>query len=87
MRNCRKQYNNGNVVQCKENVDAFQIKEEKLLAKDKILPDSARDEGVKAVSAGQGMNYAECFCAVCHAELVSASLLHEILKQVQDDSC
>ena len=59
MRNCRKQYNNGNVVQCKENVAAFQIKEEKLLAKDKILPDSARDEGVKAVSAGQDENYAE----------------------------
>ena len=56
MRNCRKQYNNGNVVQSKKDVAAFQVEEEKLLAKDKILPDSANDEGVKAVSAGQGKN-------------------------------
>ena len=32
----------------------LQIKEEKLLAKNKILPDSANDEGVKVVSADQG---------------------------------
>ena len=56
MRNCRKQYNNGNIVQSKEDVAAFQIKEEKLLAKNKILPDSPGDEGVKAVSTEQGKN-------------------------------
>lgn len=59
MRDCRKQYNNGNVVQYKENVAAFQVKEEKLLLQEKILPNSANDEGVNAVSAGQDENYAE----------------------------
>lgn len=54
MRNRRKQYNNGNVVHCKKNVAPLQIKEEKLLAKNKILPDSASDEGVKTVSTEQG---------------------------------
>ena len=74
MRNCRKRYNNGNVVQSKEDVAAFQIKEEKLLAKNKILPDSASDEGVKTVKAEQGKNNTRNdFCAVCHAEIVCAS--------------
>ena len=59
MRNCRKQNDDGNVVQSKKDVAAFQIKEEKLLLEDKILPNSANDEGVKAVSAGQDENYAE----------------------------
>ena len=34
----------------------FKIKEEKLLLKDKIFPDSAGDESVNAVSADQGKN-------------------------------
>ena len=59
MRNCRKQNDDGNVVDCKKNVAAFQVEEEKLLLKEKILPNSANDEGVNAVSAGQGKNYAE----------------------------
>ena len=59
MRNCRKQNDDGNVVQSKRDVAAFQVEEEKLLLQKKILPDSANDEGVKAVSAGQGKNYAE----------------------------
>ena len=74
MRNCRKRYNNGNVVQSKEDVSPFQIKEEKLLAKNKILPDSASDEGVKTVSTEQGKkNVWKDFCAVCHAEIACAS--------------
>ena len=56
MKDCSKQYDNRNVVQSKKNVAPFQIKEEKLLAKDKILPDSASDEGVKTVKAEQGKN-------------------------------
>ena len=53
MRNRRKQYNNRNVVQGKEDVAPFQVKEEKLLAKNKILPDSASDEGVKTIKTSQ----------------------------------
>ena len=59
MRNCRKQNDDGNVVNREKDVAAFQVKEEKLLPQEKILPHSADDEGVNAVSAGQGKNYAE----------------------------
>ena len=54
MKDCSKQNDYWNVVHCKKNVAPFQIKEEKLLAKNKILPDSASYEGVKTVSAEQG---------------------------------
>ena len=59
MRNCRKQNDDGNVVQSKKNVAAFQVKEEKLLLQEKILPNSANDEGVKAVKAGEGKKNAK----------------------------
>ena len=56
MRECGKQNDNRNVIDCKKNVAAFQVEEEKLLLEDKIFPDSAGDEGVNAVSADQGKN-------------------------------
>ena len=58
MRDGRKQNDDGNVVQCKEDVAAFQVKEEKLLLEDKIFPHSADNEGINAISADQGKNYA-----------------------------
>ena len=54
MRNCSKQDNNGNVVNGKQDVAAFQVKEEKLLLQDEVLPDPAYDEGIDAVKACEG---------------------------------
>ena len=56
MGECGKQNDNGNIIKSKKNVAAVQIKEEKLLAKNQILPDSAGYEGVNAVSADQSKN-------------------------------
>ena len=64
-------------------VAAFQIKEEKLLAKNKILPDSPGNESVNAVSADQGKKNAwKDFAKVVMPNLYKVV----ILKQVQDDS-
>ena len=49
-----KQNDNRNIVYCTKNVAAFQIEEEKLLAKNKILPDATGNESVKAIDAGEG---------------------------------
>ena len=54
MRNCRKQNDDWNIIHCKEDVATFQVKEEKLLAKNKKLPDATGNESVKAIDAGEG---------------------------------
>ena len=56
VRECGKQNDNGNVIQSKEDVAAFQVEEEKLLLEDKIFPHSAGDKSINAVSADQGKN-------------------------------
>ena len=43
-----------NIVNCEKNVAMFQVKEEKMLAKNKILPDATGNESVKAIDAGEG---------------------------------
>ena len=63
VRDCSKQNDNRNIIDCKKNVAAFQVEEEKLLLENKIFPDSAGDESVNAVSADEGeKNAGKDFC-------------------------
>ena len=53
MRESCKQNDNRNIVYCEKKISVCQIKEEKLLAKNKILPGATGNESVKAVSTDQ----------------------------------